>query len=120
MSSTTFSMHAGDKGAPAGPITATLLARGEYLTRAADCSACHSAPNGKPFAGGVAFKLPFGTIYSSFNGFGDARVQCAPRLAQQGAVSGVLYEGVLKQIACVGRHAMPEQQSSRNEAIQRG
>jgi mono/diheme cytochrome c family protein len=59
------SMHAGDKGAPAGPITATLLARGEYLTRAADCAACHNAPNGKPFAGGVAFKLPFGTIYST-------------------------------------------------------
>src|SRR3984957_11001138 len=59
------SMHAGDKGAPAGPIPATLLARGEYLTRAADCAACHNAPNGKPFAGGLPFKLPFGTIYSS-------------------------------------------------------
>lgn len=41
------------------------MARGEYLTRAADCEACHTAPNGRPFAGGVAFKLPFGTIYSS-------------------------------------------------------
>ena len=69
------SMHAGDKGAPAGPITATLLTRGEYLTRAADCAACHTAastpenslypPNGKPFAGGLPFKLPFGTIYST-------------------------------------------------------
>src|SRR6202041_565077 len=59
------SMHAGDKGAPAGPITATLLARGEYLPRAADCAACHNAPNGKPFAGGLPFKLPFGTIYST-------------------------------------------------------
>jgi mono/diheme cytochrome c family protein len=58
-------MHAGDKGAPAGPITATLLARGEYLTRAADYAACHSTPNGKPFAGGLPFKLPFGTIYST-------------------------------------------------------
>jgi mono/diheme cytochrome c family protein len=69
------SMHAEDKGAPSGPITATLLARGEYLTRAADCAACHTAaptpenslypPNGKQFAGGVPFKLPFGTIYST-------------------------------------------------------
>ena len=59
------SMHSEDKGAPAGPITPTLLARGEYLTRAADCAACHNAPNGKPFAGGLPFKLPFGTIYSS-------------------------------------------------------
>src|SRR5580693_8949048 len=59
------SMHAGDKGVSAGPITATVLARGEYLTRAADCAACHDAPNGKPFAGGLPFKLPFGTIYST-------------------------------------------------------
>src|SRR5580704_7338783 len=59
------SMHAEDKGAPTGPITPALLARGEYLTRAADCAACHDAPNGKPFAGGLPFKLPFGTIYSA-------------------------------------------------------
>ena len=59
------SMHAEDKGASTGPITSTLLARGEYLTRAGDCAACHNAPNGKPFAGGLPFKLPFGTIYSS-------------------------------------------------------
>jgi mono/diheme cytochrome c family protein len=37
---------------------------GEYLTRAADCAACHTAPGGKPFAGGRALKLPMGTIYS--------------------------------------------------------
>jgi mono/diheme cytochrome c family protein len=59
------SMHAEDKGAPSGPVTPALLARGEYLTRAADCAACHNAPNGKPFAGGLPFKLPFGTIYST-------------------------------------------------------
>jgi mono/diheme cytochrome c family protein len=48
------------------PASASLLARGEYLTKAADCVACHTVPeSGKPFAGGVAFKLPFGTIYSS-------------------------------------------------------
>jgi mono/diheme cytochrome c family protein len=59
------SMHAEDKGASSGPVTPALLARGEYLTRAADCAACHNAPNGKPFAGGLPFKLPFGTIYST-------------------------------------------------------
>lgn len=48
------------------PANADPVARGEYLTRAADCIACHTVPEtGKPFAGGVAFKLPFGTIYSS-------------------------------------------------------
>jgi mono/diheme cytochrome c family protein len=48
------------------PASADLVARGEYLTRAADCVACHTVPDsGQPFAGGVPFKLPFGTIYSS-------------------------------------------------------
>jgi hypothetical protein len=59
------SMRAGDKGAPSAPATPALLARGGYLTRAADCAACHNAPDGKPFAGGLQFKLPFGTIYST-------------------------------------------------------
>jgi mono/diheme cytochrome c family protein len=58
-----------DGRAPAlagAPETASVLARGEYLTTAADCIACHTVPEtGKPFAGGLAFKLPFGTIYSS-------------------------------------------------------
>jgi mono/diheme cytochrome c family protein len=48
------------------PASADVLARGEYLTKAADCVACHTVPqSNRPFAGGVAFKLPFGTIYSS-------------------------------------------------------
>ena len=35
-------------------------------TRAADCAACHTAPGGKPFTGGLAFKLPMiGTLYST-------------------------------------------------------
>jgi mono/diheme cytochrome c family protein len=45
--------------------TPELIARGEYLVRAADCAACHNTPGGKPFTGGVAFHMPFGTIYSS-------------------------------------------------------
>lgn len=59
------SMHAEDKGAPSGPVTPALVERGEYLVQAADCAACHTAPAGKPFAGGLPFKLPFGTIYST-------------------------------------------------------
>ncbi|MGH8159567.1 MAG: c-type cytochrome [Rhodanobacter sp.] len=50
-------------GAPAS--FTTQLERGEYLTRAADCAACHTVPGGQPFAGGVAFSLPMGTIYST-------------------------------------------------------
>lgn len=63
--------HGGNEqaGQPVGAgVPADLpaqVAHGEYLARAADCEACHTAPEGQPFAGGVAFKLPFGTIYSS-------------------------------------------------------
>ncbi|MEA2773705.1 MAG: hypothetical protein QOD93_6667 [Acetobacteraceae bacterium] len=49
----------------AQPTGSALVAKGEYLTKAADCAACHTAPGGEPFAGGRAFRLPFGTIYSS-------------------------------------------------------
>jgi mono/diheme cytochrome c family protein len=38
--------------------------QGEYLARAADCVACHTAEGGAPYAGGRAFVLPMGTIYS--------------------------------------------------------
>jgi mono/diheme cytochrome c family protein len=41
------------------------LVRGEYLARAGDCIACHSAAGGKPFAGGLAMASPIGTMYSS-------------------------------------------------------
>jgi mono/diheme cytochrome c family protein len=40
------------------------LARGRYLTQAADCQACHTTQDGAPFAGGRAFKTEFGTLYS--------------------------------------------------------
>jgi mono/diheme cytochrome c family protein len=51
--------------APDQKPTQALIARGEYLTRAADCAACHTSPGGVPFSGGVAFRLPFGVIYST-------------------------------------------------------
>jgi mono/diheme cytochrome c family protein len=49
----------------ATPPDASLLAKGEYLARAGDCIACHTAPEGKLFAGGLAMKTPFGTLYTS-------------------------------------------------------
>jgi mono/diheme cytochrome c family protein len=42
-----------------------LVKRGEYLARAGDCIACHTAPEGKLFAGGHAMPTPFGTIYTT-------------------------------------------------------
>ena len=41
------------------------IERGRYLAVAADCTACHTAPGGKPFAGGLAIDSPLGTIYST-------------------------------------------------------
>jgi len=52
-------------GTPPGVAGADLVARGEYLARAADCIGCHTTSRGKPFAGGQAFKLPVGTLYST-------------------------------------------------------
>jgi len=52
-------------GVPAELASADLVKRGEYLIHAADCQACHTAPGGAPFAGGFAFNMPFGTIYST-------------------------------------------------------
>jgi len=52
-------------GVPAELKSASLIERGEYLTRAADCVVCHTAEDGVPFAGGRAFVLPFGTMYST-------------------------------------------------------
>jgi mono/diheme cytochrome c family protein len=51
-------------GVPAALGGADLVTRGRYLTEAADCVVCHTAPGGQPFAGGLAFKTPFGTLYS--------------------------------------------------------
>jgi mono/diheme cytochrome c family protein len=58
--------HAGDPtGVSAELQSASLVARGEYLARAADCLVCHTSEDGTPFAGGRAFVLPFGTLYST-------------------------------------------------------
>ncbi len=52
-------------GVPPELANASLVKRGEYLARAADCEACHTAKGGAPFAGGLALVTPFGTIYSA-------------------------------------------------------
>jgi len=38
---------------------------GRAVAVAADCMACHTAPKGQPYAGGLAVPSPFGTIYST-------------------------------------------------------
>ena len=52
-------------GVPASIAKASLVERGAYLARAADCVACHTPGGGKEYAGGLAIRLPFGTLYST-------------------------------------------------------
>jgi mono/diheme cytochrome c family protein len=52
-------------GVPAGLGKADIVKRGEYLAKAADCMVCHTAPGEAQYAGGLAFPLPFGTLYST-------------------------------------------------------
>lgn len=52
-------------GVPASLKAANAIQRGAYLVRAADCTVCHTAQGGAPYAGGFAFTLPFGTLYST-------------------------------------------------------
>ncbi|MDR5745489.1 cytochrome c [Caballeronia sp. LZ029] len=52
----TASAHAADDA---------LVARGAYLAKAGDCVACHSAPRGKPLAGGLPMTTPLGAIYTT-------------------------------------------------------
>jgi mono/diheme cytochrome c family protein len=51
-------------GVPAELRSGDLVTRGRYLTQAADCEVCHTREGGEPFAGGRAFKTPFGVLYS--------------------------------------------------------
>lgn len=53
--------------APAAALAADadLVKRGEYLALAGDCIACHSAPGGKPMAGGLSLPTPLGPIVST-------------------------------------------------------
>jgi mono/diheme cytochrome c family protein len=52
-------------GASASLASASLVERGAYLAKAADCIVCHTTREGKDYAGGLGFKLPFGTLYST-------------------------------------------------------
>ena len=47
------------------PASQELVQRGAYLARAGDCIACHTAPKGKPYAGGAPIGTPMGVIYST-------------------------------------------------------
>ncbi len=48
-----------------GQGDATLIKRSEYLAIAGDCAACHTAPGGRPMAGGLPLPTPVGNIIST-------------------------------------------------------
>ena len=50
-------------GAQEPNATTQAIDRGEYLARAGDCVACHTATNGRAFAGGRAMATPFGSLF---------------------------------------------------------
>jgi mono/diheme cytochrome c family protein len=50
---------------PAHAEDDALVQRGAYLAKLGDCVACHSAPHGKPFAGGLPMTTPMGKIYTT-------------------------------------------------------
>jgi mono/diheme cytochrome c family protein len=52
-------------GVPVALAQESVIKRGEYLAKAADCLVCHTAKDGPAYAGGFPFVLPFGTLYST-------------------------------------------------------
>jgi len=60
---------------------------------------------------GDVSKLPFERV-------GDTSVECAPRLAQQGAIGRVLHESMLEEIDRMRRHALAEQQTSLDKTVE--
>jgi mono/diheme cytochrome c family protein len=67
LTSTLLALAAVDAAAqtPVGDASADRIVRGEYLAIAGDCTACHTAPGGKPFAGGLAIPTPVGDIVAT-------------------------------------------------------
>lgn len=56
---------AATNGATPGDASKAEIENGRYIAIAADCMACHTAPKGKPFAGGYGIESPLSTIYAT-------------------------------------------------------
>lgn len=85
----------GIHSASAAPqFSAQEVKRGAYVAVVGDCIACHTAPGGKPFAGGLPMPLPVGTIYSSNitpdpkNGIGKYSFEEFDRAVRHGVAPG--------------------------------
>ena len=49
----------------AAPAAGDAIERGGYIAHLGDCAACHTAPGGRPMAGGLGLATPFGIIHST-------------------------------------------------------
>lgn len=86
--------------APVAPVALAALdqgavARGARIVALGDCMVCHTAKGGTPFAGGLALRTPFGTLYTTNitphvdangdgNGIGDWSLAAFARAVRHG------------------------------------
>ena len=81
----------------ADPDNYVEIARGKALATAGDCVACHTAPGGTPFAGGLALQTPFGAIMTpnltpdNTTGIGSWSVDDFARAMHEGRRPGGTY-----------------------------
>jgi hypothetical protein len=77
------------------------MEHGKYVAMLGDCAACHTAAGGQPFAGGVSFSTPVGTVYSTNitpdrdSGIGNYRFEDFVRVMRL----GVTYRGPVPETA---------------------
>ncbi|MGN6551865.1 MAG: c-type cytochrome [Pararhizobium sp.] len=90
----------GSVAAPAQVGEFAQQQRGRYLVNAGDCFACHTAENGKPFAGGRPIETPFGTIYSP-------NITPDPETGIGAWTSDQFYRAMHQGIAADGTHLYP-------------
>ncbi|KWR89906.1 c-type cytochrome [Cupriavidus sp. IDO] len=53
------------KPPPPSSFGGQLTLRGARVVALGDCAVCHTARDGKPYAGGLALSTPFGTLYTT-------------------------------------------------------
>ncbi len=51
--------------APIESFSNATVEHGRYLSKAGNCSSCHTEAGGMPYSGGVEFQTPFGIMYST-------------------------------------------------------
>lgn len=77
--------------------TSDVVEQGRYLALAADCAACHTAPGGAEFAGGLPLPTPLGRIYTTNitpdpeTGIGSYTLEDFSRAVRQGVAKGGRY-----------------------------